>query len=177
MNYQEENPLDQQPKFSDGIPADPELKTILAEWEAPELTGDFDQRVLSAYRHQVQQKSLWRQWLMGSIRLPVPMAAMLGILLCVTTYLATRKATTYSVEPAPAVASKTFVEIPIPLIQEKVVTRVVYVKARTQKTKTNAPPDLFNSPTNHPTVARADMRGFRPVGEIRIVVSREKEER
>src|SRR5262249_23551274 len=167
MNYPDENFPDQSPKPSDEVVEDRELKTLLAEWKAPEVSGSFDQSVLAAYRSQFPRRlprRLWlRQWLAGSIRLPAPVAVAVALLLCATSYLAARKATSYSIETPPTPPAVKIVEVPVPVVREKIVTRVVYKKIGPLKAKESPAPI---SPPH-----RIDLADFRPVSEIKIIVS------
>src|SRR5262245_35552706 len=167
MNYPDENFPDQSSKPADEVVEDRELKTLLAEWKAPEVSGSLDQSVLAAYRSQFPRRPprrLWlRQWLAGSIRLPAPVAVATALLLCATSYLAARKATSYSLETPPTTPGIEIVEVPVPLIQKKIVTRVVYKTTEAQKAK--------ESPAPISLPPRIDLADFRPVSEIKIIVS------
>src|SRR5262245_13361654 len=176
MNNHEENSLGQQPNPDEETREDRELKNLLAEWRSPEPTAIFDQRVVSAYRRQFHQKQWWRRWLTGSIRLPIPAVVAIGLLLCATSYLAARKAANDSIELMPAPAPVKIVEVPVPVIQEKIVTRVVHVKTESQKAGGNSAPDSFKIQSEKNAGVSAYLVGFRPVSEIRIVISRDGEE-
>lgn len=76
----------------DGI-RDEELERILGRWSAPAVPEGMDERVLAAYRRQVRTAEPW--WLRlftTSIRVPVPLAVGLMMLLLVTAALALRPA-------------------------------------------------------------------------------------
>src|SRR5438552_11331797 len=64
------------------MPADAELKDLLAQWSAPESFAALDHQVMMAYRER-SRPSFWRRLLTASIRVPVPVmvAAMLFIAL------------------------------------------------------------------------------------------------
>jgi hypothetical protein len=162
MNYPDENVSGQNPRPDDELPEDPELKNLLGAWKAPEVAGSLDQRVLATYRGQFPPRSKWR-WLAGSIRLPAPVAAAAALLLLATSYLAARKATVYSLESAPAAPQVKIVEVPVPVVRERVVTRVVYKNAGARKAKEGP------APVSLPP--RGDLADFRPVSEIKIIVS------
>ena len=135
MNYLEENSPDQSPKPADEVVEDRELKNLLGEWRTPEITSSLDQRILTSYRRQFHHKPLWRRWLTGSISLPAPVAVTAALLLCATSYLAARKATSYSLEVPPITTPVQIVKVPVPVVQQRIVTRVVYKKPDTQKAK------------------------------------------
>jgi len=175
MNYQENSP-NQRMEPDDGVGTDRELKKLLNEWIVPEPTADLGERVFSDYRRQFHHRAWWRRWFAGSIRLPVPAAIMVGLLLCVTSYLAVRKATTHSAEVVPVSAPVKVVEVPVPIIQEKLVTRVVYAKARPRKAEESPAPDILLPIDENKALPQADLTGFRPVSEIKIIVMKGKQE-
>jgi len=161
MNYLEENSPDRNPKPDDEVVEDRELKNLLGEWSPPEITSSVDQRILTSYRRQFLQKPLWRRWLTGSISLPAPVLVTAALLLCATSYLAARKATSYTLEPAPATYAVKLVEVPVPV--EKIVTHIVYKKTGAPKAK-EGPAPISPPP-------RIDLADFRPVNELKIIVS------
>jgi hypothetical protein len=162
MNYLEENSPEQSPKPADEVVEDKELKNLLGEWSPPEITSSLDQRILTSYRRQFLHRPAWRRWLTGSISLPAPVAAAAALLLCATSYMAARKATSYTLESPPTNASVKIVEIPVPVVQKEIVTRVVYKRTGAQKTKVSP------APISPPP--RIDLAHFRPVGEIKLIV-------
>jgi len=164
MKYPEENPHVQIPKPADEVEADGELKNLLEQWRTPEIPGSLDRRILTAYRRNFHYQSWWRRCLTGSIRLPIPVAAAVLALLCATSYFALRKDTSYHVELKKIVPPVRIVEVPV----EKIVTRVVYKNAVEQKTRKSPAPATANIP--------ADLANFRPVKEIKIIVSQGGEE-
>jgi hypothetical protein len=163
MNYLEENSPDRNPKPDDEVVEDRELKNLLGEWSPPDITSSLDQRILTSYRRQVLHRPLWRRWLTGSISLPAPVAVTAALLLCATSYLAARKATSYTLEPAPATSVVKIVEVPVPVVKERIVTRVVYKNTDARKDKEGP------APTSPPP--RIDLADFRPVNELKIIVS------
>jgi hypothetical protein len=156
----------QQPELQE----DAELNHLLSRWQTPESAAELDQRVLAGYRRHFNRGRLWRHWLTGSIRIPVPIAAAAILLLCATSFLAARKATSFSIESPPTVAPTKFVEIPVPVIQEKIVTRVIYLNAGQGSPK----PDSINPERGAKNAMRPDLAAFRPVEEINIVVISEE---
>src|SRR5215468_2077285 len=123
---------------------DRELNRLLGSWQEPESSGELDERAIESYRRHINRGRfwrgrlwrgrlwrgrLWRRWLAGSIRIPVPIAAAAVLLLCATSFLAARKTTRYSIESVPAVSPTKFVQVPVPVTREKIVTRVIRLKA------------------------------------------------
>jgi hypothetical protein len=162
MNYLEENSPDRNPKPADEVVEDRELKNLLGEWPPPEITNSLDQRILTSYRRQVLHRPAWRRWLTGSISLPAPVAATAALLLCATSYLAARKATSYTLEPAPTTPTVKLVEVRVPVVKEIIVTRVVYKNTDAKKAK--------EGPTPISPPHRIDLAEFRPVNEIKPIV-------
>jgi hypothetical protein len=162
MNYLEENSPDRNPRPDDEILEDRGLKNLLGEWRAPEITSSLDQRILTSYRRQFLHRPLWRRWLTGSISLPAPVAVTAAVLLCATSYLAARKATSYTLEPAPATSVVKIVEVRVPVVKEKIVTRVVYKNTGAQK--------ATEGPTPSSLRPRIDLANFQPVSEIKPIV-------
>jgi hypothetical protein len=162
MNYLEENSPDRNPKPADEVVEDRELKNLLGEWSPPEITSSLDQRILRSYRRRFLHRPAWRRWLTGSISLPAPVAAAAALLLCATSYLAARNATSRSLEVPLITAPVQIVKVPVPVIQEKIVTRFVYKQTGAKKAKEGP------APISPPT--RIDLAHFRPVGEIKLIV-------
>jgi hypothetical protein len=162
MNYLEENSPDRNPKPADEVVEDMELKNLLGEWSPPEITSSLDQRILTSYRGQVLHRPAWRRWLTGSISLPAPVAAAAALLLCATSYLAARNATSHSLEVPPITAPVQIVKVPVPVVQEKIVTRVVYKRTGAPNAKESPAPSSLPPPI--------DLANFRPVGEIKLIV-------
>lgn len=154
--------LDLENQQSD-LPEDGELNRLLASWRATETPGELDQRALASYRKHFNRGRFWRRWLARSIHVPVPIAAAAVLLLCATSFLAARKATSFPIENPPAAVSTKIVEVRVPVVQEKIVTRVVYKNTGAQKAKDGA------APISIPP--RIDLADFRPVSEIKIIVS------
>lgn len=70
---------------------DLELERLLARWSAPIVPEGMDERVLGAYRRQVQAaEPWWSRLFTASVRVPVPVAVGLLMLLIVTAVLALR---------------------------------------------------------------------------------------
>jgi hypothetical protein len=145
-----------------GLQEDGELNRLLASWQTPETLGELDQRVLASYRRHFNRGRSWRRWLARSIRIPVPIAAAAVLLLCATSFLAARKATSVSIVNPPAAVSMKIVEVQVPVVQEKIVTRVVYKQTGAQQVK--------ESPAHISPPPRIDLADFRPVNDIKPIV-------
>jgi hypothetical protein len=90
-------------------------------------------------------------------------AALALLFLCATSFLAARKAASFSIENPPAAVPTKIVEVPFPVYQEKIVTRVVYKQTGAQNANKGSAPIS--------TPPRIDLADFRPVNEIKIIVS------
>ncbi len=76
---------------------DAALQRVLADWSAPPVPDGMDDRVLAAYRREIGvEKAWWKRFLTASVRVPLPVAVGLVVLLLVTAALARRPAS-----PAP----------------------------------------------------------------------------
>jgi hypothetical protein len=146
-----------------GLPEDEELNRLLASWPTPETPGELDQHVIASYRRHFKRGRLWRRWLTGSIRIPVPIAAAALLLLCATSFFAARNATSFPIVNPPAAVDTKIVEVPFPVYQEKIVKRVVYKETDAQKAQ--------KGPASISPLPRIDLADFRPVNEIKIIVS------
>jgi hypothetical protein len=70
---------------------DLELERLLARWSAPVVPEGMDERVLAAYRRQVHAaEPWWSRLFTASVRVPLPVAVGLLMLLLVTAALALR---------------------------------------------------------------------------------------
>jgi hypothetical protein len=67
------------------------LRRLLTDWSVPPVPDGMDDRVLAAYRRQVGgRQAWWRRFLTASVRVPLPVAVGLVLLLIVTAALARR---------------------------------------------------------------------------------------
>jgi hypothetical protein len=60
---------------------DPELGRMLEEWTVPALPDSLDRRVLTSYRTQMGRAPLWRRFFTTSLRVPLPVAVALLLML------------------------------------------------------------------------------------------------
>jgi hypothetical protein len=88
-----------------------ELDSLLRRWGAPVLPEGMDERMLAAYRRQVRTAApWWARLFTAQVRLPLPVAVGLLMLLVVTAALALRPAVSpptagTSADPAPVQAA------------------------------------------------------------------------
>jgi hypothetical protein len=79
---------------------DETLSRLLRRLGPPAVSGDLDQRVLRAYRRQTGP--WWRRIFATEIRVPLPVAALVVLLLIVSTLLALRPAASGGSAATPA---------------------------------------------------------------------------
>ena len=72
---------------------DEKLQGLLRKWEAPVVPDGMDERVMAAYRRETgTAEPFWKRWFTSSIRVPVPVALVVALLLIFTAALALRPA-------------------------------------------------------------------------------------
>jgi hypothetical protein len=103
---------------------DPELQTLLQQWQPPKSSPGLDRRVLTAYRNQVSSNNGWKRLFFRSIPIPLPLAAAFLLVLFFLGSRALRSPTVVHLEVPGPVSEVVRVEVPV--IREKIVTRSVY---------------------------------------------------
>lgn len=177
--------------------ADAELTALLRTWDVPPQDAGARRRLLADLRASVRPVPLWRRALTAQVRVPLPVAACMGLLLLGSLYALGARATASRAEPPAArteaqPAAVRIVEVPV--VQERLVTRTVYVEkkgrggeptasrrqseqlaqraAREVEAPQRQEPD--RSPEAHAGYfTRVDMNDFQPAGEVKFrIVSR-----
>ncbi|MBV8857319.1 MAG: hypothetical protein JOZ02_10340 [Acidobacteria bacterium] len=113
--------------------ADAELTALLRTWDVPARDAGAGARLLADFRASVQRPPLWRRALSAQVRVPLPVAACMGLLLLGSLYVLGARARTPRVEPAAAQAEAPPAAVrvvEVPVVQERVVTRTVYVEKK-----------------------------------------------
>lgn len=175
--------------------ADAELTALLRTWEAPPQDAGARSRLLADFRASVRRAPLWRRVLTAQVRVPLPVAACLGLALLLSLYALGARATS-RVAPAAAQAEAAVRVVEVPVIKERVVTNIVYVEkkergaARVVSTRADARESLAqrnerdvetpqsaepaHSPESHAGYyTRVDMNDFQPTNEVKLrIVSR-----
>jgi hypothetical protein len=135
------------------------FKDLLKEWQAPDLPPEVDERVEATFA-RLGRKGMSR-WT-GPVRLPMPLLAFLLVLQLVSAGVIVR-VLLHSEQPAMP-APERVVEVPV--IQERVVTRLVYVPlSDSDPTGRRA---LYSTPENE--TQPMDLTGFQPVSKFHIQV-------
>ena len=142
--------------------ADAELTALLRTWDVPAQDAGARAGLLADFRASVRRPPLWRRALTAQVRVPLPVAACLGLVLLGSLYVLGTRATT-RVEPT-AVQSNvhptTVRIVEVPVVQERVVTRTVYVEK-----KERGAPRVVSSPTEaREELARRDDKNERDAG-------------
>jgi hypothetical protein len=75
-----------------GTERDEELHRLLERWSAPVVPEGMDERVLAAYRRLTAAEPWWSRLFTASVRVPLPVAVGVLMLLFVTALLALRPA-------------------------------------------------------------------------------------
>ena len=109
--------------------ADAELTALLRTWGVPGQDAGARARLLADFRASVVRAPLWRRALAAQVRVPLPVAACLGLVLLCSLYMLGTRATA-RLEPAAVqsnVQPAAVRVVEVPVVQERVVTRTVYV--------------------------------------------------
>lgn len=172
--------------------ADAELSAMLRTWNAPQQTHAARSRLLAGFRASSVRVPVWRRALTASVRVPLPVAACAVIALIASlATVAALMSSPRSAMPETQVSSAAPVVrvVEVPVVQEKVVTRVVYVEknerhenragsaksARVGLATTSArasKPTTGSRDEGEPAsfITRVDMDDFRPADEMKIRV-------
>ena len=181
--------------------ADAELTALLRTWDAPAQDAGARARLLADFRASVGRAPLWRRALTAQVRVPLPVAGCLGLVLLGSLYVLGTRATA----PDQRVAVQTNVHpttvrvVEVPVVQERVVTRTIYVEKkergapRVVSTRTAEREELARRDDKNEGGAetlqgqepaqgqeahagyytRVDMNDFQPAGEVKLrIVSR-----
>lgn len=183
---------------ADDFEADAELTALLRTWEAPTPEAGARARLLADYRASVCPAPLWRRALKAELRVPLPVAACAAVVLLLSLYAfgahaLTREATA-AVQMADAPASVRIVEVPV--VQERVVTRTVYVEKKergetcsvstrtggselasgeqaTGRASSRKKAEPARAPDDHAGYfTRVDMNDFQPTEEVKFRIVR-----
>ena len=177
--------------------ADAELTALLRTWDVPAQDAGARSRLLADFRASVRPAPLWRRALTAQVRVPLPVAACAALVLLGSLYVLGARATR-SVEPSARTeaqpAAVRVVEVPV--VQERVVTRTVYVEKKGRGVEQAAsrrrpereqlarrderavePPQPQEPKQGAEAHAgyftRVDMNDFQPAGEVKLrIVSR-----
>lgn len=188
------------------FPADAPLRELLRAWEAPRASARSRERLLADFRAHARRAPLWRRALRAELRVPLPVAACALVALLSLLAFAARSARTQpasasetmsavaaqrsdaaSVQASDAVAATNIRVVEVPLVRERVVTRVVYVEKK-ERRDAGARPDAALAAEREKSArdgeqtsgagaassyfTRVDMEDFRPADEMKIRIVR-----
>jgi hypothetical protein len=108
--------------------ADAELTALLRTWDAPAQEAGARARLLADFRASFGRAPLWRRALTAQVRVPLPVAACLGLVLLGSLYALGARATAPAESSAAQAAPAAVRVVEVPVVRERVVTHTVYVK-------------------------------------------------
>jgi len=154
---------------------DPEFQTLLQQWQLPKNSPGFDQMVLTAYRNQVSSAAAWKRPFLRSISIPLPVAAALLLLLVLLGSHTLRPPAVVHLEVAGPVPQVVRVEVPV--VREKIVTRIVYRQSPERKNtgkhlESDTARSAANSVTRGPRSSQiaVQLGDFEPVEKIQLKI-------
>ena len=170
---------------------DEELRELLRAWEVPRPLHEARVRLRAEFRASARRSPLWRRALRAELRVPLPLAACAVVALLSLFAFAARSASRPP-RPKPAVESETAKAadaapavkvVEVPVVRERVVTRVVYVEKKARRgdavelaaagaraMEEGAGPRGAGGASSYFT--RVDMEDFQPAGEMKIRIVR-----
>ena len=151
---------------------EPEFKQCLAQWKAPVAPRRLEAQVRASYRKQFPQPPWWQRWWNRSIRVPLPVAVTAGLVVCVMSWVAARQTSSVVIQPVAEIPQTKIVEVPV--IQEKLVTRVILKRPKPSRQGPKvlrSSAALRQSPEVRDVGLPIDLAGLRPVSEIKISVN------
>lgn len=153
-----------------------DFKSLLEKWQVAPSPPSLDQRVMTSYHAQTARPSWWRRMLTASIPVPVPAAAALVVVMVLGAAALTRPL------PAPMPQAPTIVEriktVEVPVVQEKVVQRIVY-RARETAMASQAKPlpapesislAIGSEENSQSYFTDTNLKGFQPNSEMKLKV-------
>ncbi|MDQ3713355.1 MAG: zf-HC2 domain-containing protein [Acidobacteriota bacterium] len=180
------------------------LSCLLQVSRAALPAADFDKRMMKSFRrhHAAASQSWWRRVVFGSLVVPKPAFATLLILVLAGLWLAFQigkiSSSTVSMTAPfintneifiPAETTIQTVMVEVPVIKEKTVTRMIYVREqrnnkneKNEKNKSSADSQQNNLPLYSSTVADngyftdVSLKGFQPSAEINAKIIKEVKE-
>ena len=169
--------------------ADAELSALLRTWDVPQQSPAARTRLLADFRTASLRVPFWQRALTASVRVPMPVAACALLALGASLVGLAARARPATVETQVSSAAPVVRVVEVPVVREKVVTRVVYVEKNEPAenrgvTTTVAGSGLAAMAAREPKraaetreagepasfITRVDMADFRPADEMKIRV-------
>jgi hypothetical protein len=175
--------------------ADPELTALLRAWDAPPQDTHARARMLADFRARRHRAPLWRRVFAVELRVPLPVATCAALALLVSFFALGTRAWTHNAV-APPESAKTEAQpvvkvVEVPVVEERVVTRTVYVEKKERAgvrgvlskpdasglsaasdTDARREPEQQHQRANQGTQAgyftHVDMEDFQPADELKI---------
>jgi hypothetical protein len=153
-------------QYVDDTEADSELRTLLREWDAPDPAPDERARLLSGFCAIHVRRPLWRRVIGADLRVPVPVAACAFVAFLAALAFAAARTETWprvaSVEPSALVQTSDAAVNPVPavkiievpVVQERIVTRFVYVEKKERGERAG----VFEQPGTRATYGASDLK-------------------
>ncbi|HEX8500404.1 MAG TPA: hypothetical protein VF659_07440 [Pyrinomonadaceae bacterium] len=136
--------------------ADAELTALLREWEAPSPSDASRARLLAGFRATARPAPLWRRALAAQVRVPLPVAACAALALLLSPLaFGARPWGQDAARPSDAAAEPAVRVVEVPVVQERVVTRVVYVEKKERGGARGAAPQADVGRASFPSLAAA----------------------
>ena len=105
----------------------PELNEALKTWQTPDVTPEFDRRVMEAYRQQVNRVPFWKRFFTSSIRVPMPIIIAQALLFLIAGGAVIASLGNIGNVPLPVAQSSNKAEVnEAPARSETIATRTVY---------------------------------------------------
>ena len=118
---------------AEDLGADAELTTLLRAWEAPPQSRGARARLLADFRASARRAPFWRRALRAEVRVPLPVAACAALALLLTPLALGARPWRRDAPPQSATQTAPAERVrvvEVPVIQERVVTRTVYVEKK-----------------------------------------------
>ena len=153
---------------------DPELQTLLRQWQLPRSSPELDRRVLMAYRNQVSSDGRWKRLVFRSIPIPLPLAAVLILVLVFLGSRTLRPPELVRLEVTGPVSE--VVQVEVPVVRERIVTRTVYrapeAKNAGKHLQNDTPRSMADSVSRRPPSSQiaGQLSDFEPVEKIQLKI-------
>jgi hypothetical protein len=176
-------------RINEDAGADAELSEMLRMWNVPTQSHAARARLLADFRASSVRVPLWRRALTASVRVPLPVAACALVAIVASLVGLAARASSLNAAAGTQLSSAAPVVrvVEVPVVQEKVITRVVYVEKKepdetlgvsvkpaanglaamsARQPKPIAEPRDAGEPASF--ITRVDMADFRPADEMKI---------
>ncbi|HEV2861952.1 MAG TPA: hypothetical protein VGX48_13165 [Pyrinomonadaceae bacterium] len=168
----------------EGFDEDAELRQLLRAWEAPDESAAARARLLASFRERAARQPLWKRLLTSSVRVPLPVAACAALAFALSAYALVARGTLLKTAETTNTPAPVVKVVEVPVVQERVVERVVYVEKKERTAAWPATRQLASAARSHSAprpasdasyVTPVDMAVFEPSREINFrIVKRGK---